>query len=199
MVEKKKESGGTISVRTQIDLSPLEDISRGLDNLSAIIEASMDEAKTTSGENTLQELQRPAPRRKKGVKVRWKTEKQRRYVLGFVLKKDSKGNIIPYKRTGKMRKAWEITQRKSGDKYSIGFRNRVAYTRFVQGTLNLKSLKAATAPQQPFHKDTGWKLAQPIAKKGIISLEEAFQKAFDRRLALEFGIIEKTSRRSRTY
>mgnify|MGYP001333963878 CR=1 FL=1 len=83
-------------------------------------------------------------------KLRWKSERQRRYVLGYVLDRDSQGNVIPYRRTGAARRGWQVR----GD-YAEGFAGiSVANTR--QAAQYIYGSATEVRPQQPFHEDTGW-------------------------------------------
>ena len=188
---------GTISVRVQLDHKGLDSILDGLRDMPKLVRDAANATIKKDGDKIVRQLRKPAPKRR--GPVRWKSEKQRRYVLGFVLKKRKDGSIIPYKRTGKMRKAWELNLKTSGNRTTFSFRNRVGYARFVMGTLNLKSLDDAMDYQQPFHQDTGWQLAQPIVKKGLVTLEETFQKELDRLMTPQFGTIGTASKRSRRY
>ena len=83
------------------------------------------------------------PPRKPGMRIRWKTERQRRYVLANIR--------LPYRRTGWLAKQWFVTPITSAQ---VVVRNKARYAAFVFG-------KA----QQPFHKDRGWKHADEEARK----------------------------------
>ena len=83
------------------------------------------------------------PPKNQRTRVRWKSERQRRYVL-------AKGRL-PYRRTGWLAKQWFVTPTSSAQ---VVVRNKARYAAFVVG-------KA----QQPFHKDRGWKRADEEASK----------------------------------
>ena len=83
------------------------------------------------------------PPRKQGMRIRWKSERQRRYVLANVK--------LPYRRTGWLAKQWFVTPTGNAQ---VVVRNKARYAAFVIG-------KA----QQPFHKDRGWRRADEEASK----------------------------------
>lgn len=74
-------------------------------------------------------------------RLRWTSEKQRRYVIGYVLKKDNRGNIIPYQRRGTYYDTVEVT----ADGKVIIIANTNPVSKYITGRL-----------QQGFHADTGW-------------------------------------------
>ena len=79
--------------------------------------------------------------------IEWKSEKQRRYVMGFVLERDSDGEIIPYQRTYGLQRKWDV--RLEGG--AIVIVNTSEIGRYVFGE-----------DQQPFHANTGWPYAPDI-------------------------------------
>ena len=83
------------------------------------------------------------PPRKQGMRIRWKTERQRRYVLANVK--------LPYQRTGWLAKQWFVTPTSN---VQVVVRNKARYAAFVFGRA-----------QQPFHRDRGWKRADEEASK----------------------------------
>lgn len=87
-------------------------------------------------------------------RLRWASEKQRRYVIGYVLDKDAAGNIIPYERTGEYEEGWEVELLTVEDGGVIVVRNPVPYAAFVGG-----------AWQQPYHEDTGWSRARMVIEE----------------------------------
>lgn len=91
--------------------------------------------------------------------LRWKSERQRRYVMAKLRKE----NNLPYRRTGKLAQGWRVVSNTRGDIGEIAILNSTAYTRFVQGD-----------DAQPFHLDTGWPQANPL----FATWEERLQDAF---------------------
>ena len=83
------------------------------------------------------------PPKSQRMRIRWRSERQRRYVL-------AKGRL-PYRRTGWLAKQWFVTPTGNAQ---VVVRNKARYAAFVVG-------KA----QQPFHKDSGWKRADEEASK----------------------------------
>lgn len=73
--------------------------------------------------------------------LRWKSERQRRYVMAK-LRKD---NNLPYKRTGKLLAGWRVEFEPDADGGLLVVENDTLYARYVVGD-----------DAQPFHLDTGW-------------------------------------------
>lgn len=73
--------------------------------------------------------------------IRWKSERQRRYVLAK-LRED--GNL-PYERTGALLKAWRVVMEADGSGGIMTVENTSPSARYVVGD-----------DAQPFHLDTGW-------------------------------------------
>jgi hypothetical protein len=96
------------------------------------------------------------PPRKPGMRVRWKSRRQRKYVLAKVQ--------LPYRRTGWLAKQWFVTPTSSA---RVVVRNKARYAAFVVG-------KA----QQPFHKDRGWRRADEEASKLVYN--RAVMREFSR-------------------
>jgi len=83
--------------------------------------------------------------------IEWASQRQKNYVLGFVLKRDEQGNIIPYQRSGRFGEAWELnyTELENGGQITI------ANTAKTKRGDNLAQFIVG-ARQQPFHRNTGW-------------------------------------------
>lgn len=95
--------------------------------------------------------------------LRWKSERQRKAYFatnGF-------GHGIPYRRTGKLAKSWDVTFELTGSGGEINIVNDDPKARFVQGD-----------DQQPFHIDTGWRAAAPIAVDAIDEIQDALIEAW---------------------
>jgi len=96
------------------------------------------------------------PPRKPGMRIRWKSERQRRYVLANVKP--------PYRRTGWLAKQWFVTPTSNAQ---VVVRNKARYAAFVFGRA-----------QQPFHRDRGWKRADEEASKLVYN--RAVMREFSR-------------------
>lgn len=101
--------------------------------------------------------------------LRWKSERQRRAFFatnGF-------GKGIPYRRTGKLARAWvmEATRQQRGAGLLI--QNPAKAARFVSGSLARKQT-AALRFKQPFHADTGWLNASPIVLDTVDAVQQDF-------------------------
>jgi hypothetical protein len=90
--------------------------------------------------------------------IEWTSERQRRYVLGYVLERDAEGHIIPYQRTHELIEGWEVVLQLAGDSFAVALTNPFSYTVFVMGKW-----------QQRFHANTGWASALDAAQ--VMSLE----------------------------
>jgi len=112
-----------------------------------------------------------------GMKMRWKSAKQRRYVM---MKLRAEGNL-PRKRTFKLRQGWvstvEVDTKNGAIKVTVentatspDSRGRMTrYQPFVSGDIGLgvsrRSMQRYDKPIQPFHKDRGWNPAAPIIQQ----------------------------------
>lgn len=98
--------------------------------------------------------------------IRWTSDAQRRYVFSQVLKKDKKGKIIPYTRTGKYAAAWQWNAKTTAQGGIFEITNTAQTARkepleqYVQGVR-----------QQQFHKDTGWVSTQPTLHNAATEAE----------------------------
>lgn len=75
--------------------------------------------------------------------IRWASDKQRRYVMAMLRKKDN----LPYKRTGKLAKGWQVLAvfNPKNNSGTLTVDNPADIAKYVYGP-----------DQQPFHRDTGW-------------------------------------------
>lgn len=77
--------------------------------------------------------------------IEWASEKQRIYVVVFVLKGQK------YERTGELIKSWKVGMVQHGDGYfEFTLTNEAWAAQFVYGPR-----------QQPFHRNTGWPTIEP--------------------------------------
>lgn len=117
-------------------------------------------------EQTVAELAQPAPPVR--YPIQWKTERQRRAFFatnGF-------GRGIPTQRTGALGRGWKyiltgdvreglFTVYNDATSRSVLTGELVFYEKFVQGIY-----------QQPFHKNTGWRLSQDILADALVKAED---------------------------
>ena len=82
--------------------------------------------------------------------LRWKSERQRR----FVMAKLSREGNLPYQRTHRLSKGWDIVFTDTADGGVMSAFNETPYARFVQGD-----------DAQPFHLDTNWIQAADVIVK----------------------------------
>lgn len=124
------------------------------------------------------------PPRKLGMKIRWKSKKQQRYVM-MLLKKAAIARGTPddlaYRRTGRLGKSWMYTLSIERDTLRLRVFNTATtkwkgathrLSRFIQGDIGLGTSRSSVwryqAPVQPFHKDRGWNLAAPIIREYVV-------------------------------
>ena len=119
--------------------------------------------------------------------LKWKSEKQRRYVMMLLKRKavdEGHPDDIAYRRTGKLKRGWRyelVTDKKTGsvklkvwndaESYDPIKGITTKYARFVVGDIGLgvsqRSIERYRQPIQPFHADR-WNPAFP-------TIQEAFQ------------------------
>lgn len=136
-------------------------------------------------EPLLTKLRKYPPKRKKGDKMRWKSERQRRYVMMMIAKGE-----ISHDRTGALKRGWQadvtldfgaknlLTVRiQNTAKQRVGKGKGQPYAQYVMGSIGLgkarRSQQRYKRPQQPFHQDTGWKLAYEIIQPAVFDIEDA--------------------------
>ena len=123
--------------------------------------------------------------------IKWTSDRQRRAFFasnGF-------GRGIPTQRTGRVRSWVAVIERTRGGTITARLVNPVSYARFVYGDLNFKSRAVALKPQQQFHRNTGWPLAQPVVDEATQKGRQQFEREFNRRLqALGNFTIRRRSR-----
>jgi len=108
--------------------------------------------------------------------IQWQSEKQRRYVLGYVLKRDSRGNIIPYQRTHDFARGWFSDVDLSTMTISIG------NSAMTQGSPNWPPQPLypflVGERQQAFHKNTGWLYAPDPILDIILSTMDILEEGW---------------------
>ncbi len=82
--------------------------------------------------------------------LRWKSAKQRRYVMAMLRRTDN----LPYRRTHELRDGWEVNLNATSDGGILALENDAPATRYVQGD-----------DAQPMHLVNGWPQAADIVVK----------------------------------
>lgn len=175
--------------RIVADFSSVRGIARALDvtyalsmRMESFVPQAMAKARGTvdrvAVQPTVAQLGAYPPRRL-GMKMRWRSERQRRYVMAMLSATDN----LPYKRTGALGRGWhgevKVDPRSKGLRIRIwndAMQPRwktgepVRYARFVQGDIGIglsrRSAVRYDQAMQPFHKDRGWQPAAPIIRRG---------------------------------
>jgi hypothetical protein len=83
----------------------------------------------------------PPPLSDVNYPLRWKSERQRRYVMAKLRRE----NNLPYQRTGELVDGWEVTIRADPSEGALLVENDTPHARYVQGD-----------DAQPMHLDNGW-------------------------------------------
>jgi hypothetical protein len=89
--------------------------------------------------------------------IEWESRPQERFVKGFILQKDSQGNIIPYKRSGRLARSWGYGLKNVTKGVKFFFKNPTRIAKYVYGSAS-KVVTNARKFQQRFHAITGWPL-----------------------------------------
>lgn len=97
---------------------------------------------------------------------------------------DGFGKGIPYRRTGKVVKAWHLVYSAGQSGGRLTLVNRVPYARFVYG-----GFQPGNSYQQRFHKNTGWSSAIAQRDRLFVSLRAEIERAFNESLQA-FGFID---------
>lgn len=162
----------TIRMTGTYNLTALDDFENFVQGIDAVNQQILNEVRDEIAPDALQELSVDAP--PVARPIQWTTPKQMRYYFGVVAKRDSQGNIIPYKRTGKLRNAWVVEVRGN----AIVIENPSAISKFVYGSL-AQNRSAALRFQQGFHANTGWQPATDTAKKHLDRANELYLIKFE--------------------
>lgn len=122
---------------------------------SSIVESAAAASYEKNHSGMLQELGAYPPKR--SGYMRWASKAQRIAVMAKLRKE---GNL-PYRRSYRLRLSWVSELIKKGFESIISITNQSPYSKWVGGDFG----RGFTKPQQPFHKDTGWKLFEHIRVK----------------------------------
>lgn len=145
------------------------------------------------------------PARQLGMRIRWKSERQRRKVMMLLVKQAKEEGRYPdniaYRRTRGLGKAWEadIKYDKKRGVITVKVENTAArqdertgrmvkIQPFVTGNIGIgkseSSMQRYRRPMQPFHIDRGWQLSAPIIRRYMVEKAPAeAQKRYEERLA----------------
>lgn len=122
---------------------------------------------------------------------RWTSERQRRFVVGFVLKRDAQGRLQRYQRTGALAAAWnvyvdyaalEVTRQftfrllnvlATLDPRKPGQLGKVPDEGVLVSIFNKSPVMRYVEgfQQQGFHKDTGWIFAPTVVGDAVRELD----------------------------
>jgi hypothetical protein len=106
--------------------------------------------------------------------IEWTSDKQRKYVMGYVL------NGKKHQRTNRLVKGWKYKLHVYNRKISLKIYNEEEESKFVFGKVgigtSIRSIKRYSVGKlgerpQRFHRITGWKLAYPLVQKTVLSVE----------------------------
>lgn len=107
----------------------------------------------------------PPNSNRRRIPLRFVSDKQRRYVMGVVLKGK------PYKRTHRLGRAWTYHTNVRNNTLYMAFENKVPYRKFVMGNFGMgrsrRQQRRYLKPMQPFHHDRGWQPAYKITQVAV--------------------------------
>jgi hypothetical protein len=138
------------------------------------------------------------PPRKLGMRIRWKSPKQRRYVMALLRRQaiargveNPQGKDLAYRRTNKLKRGWkyDLIVDKNGLRLIVQnvattrYRGRERrYHQYVSGNIGTGTSRRSRTryrrPIQPFHKDRGWNEAAPIIQKYLDKAREMAQELY---------------------
>jgi len=161
-----------IRFTTKVDTRGINAIQSKIRNLPVASNKALAMAVRVNEAPALAELRDTPPRRPVG-RAEF-TPKQWGFLWASgILKKDSAGRIIPYKRTGKLAAAWSIYAIDTPEGGTFVFQNSSNAARYVVGTLVVNPTQAL-ARRQPFHAKTGWQTATLTAQFWQKSIVESY-------------------------
>lgn len=127
--------------------------------------------------NMRRALKRQVPPRRKypqDYPLEWTSEKQRKYVWGYILKGK------PYTRKNKIQSGWKNKVSIRSNRIVVEMKNSYPESKFVVGLIGMgeskKSIKKYIKPIQRFHTITGWKPAYITVQKYINRAKEDGEK-----------------------
>ena len=101
--------------------------------------------------------------------LKWRSKKQ----LRFVMAKLRRERNIPYQRTGKLKRGWNVTTEKTPDGLIVSVENSTPYARFVTGALPVTS-RSIRQPMFPH-----WYDAELIVSESLVSGEALMVKMWN--------------------
>lgn len=193
-----------------VDINNPESLARAIKALRKMQQgvARLDDTLTAVAEliealfiNDLLAQLRNYPPRKKGMKMRWTSRKQQRYVMALLRRQFEErnghppgpGDDISYVRTGALGEAWQADVVVTRE----GLRVRVYNTAknehgdliapFVQGSIGLGESRQSSSrymrPMQGFHQDRGWAPAYPTIQRYVKQMVQVAEDEFARAIA----------------
>lgn len=139
-------------------------------------------------------------------KVEWVSRRQQRKVSALLRQQaiergdyriGSRGGIVVddlrYERTHQLGRGWKVEPVFDGARFALVVSNPAQSARFVVGSLNMRSLDEAAAPQQPFHAGR-W----PLAAKTVAYWLGLIRADYAERMADTFGDYVKTAAKRRS-
>jgi len=174
-----------IRMTGSFDFEAIDDLATFTQVVNIIHEEILEEVLDEIEPDLITELSEDAP--PVARPIQWTSERQRRAYFAT----DGFGAGIPYRRTGKLRKAWIVEIRGN----AIVVENPSEVSKFVYGSL-AQNRSQALRFQQRFHVNTGWQPATDTVKKHLDRAGDLYIEKFDDRLA---GMASgKTKRRAFT-
>ena len=132
-----------VKFTVQADTRILERVQSQLDALPEQIQRAVDRTTQTADNVRAEIAKQPGAVR---YPIQWTSERQRRAFFatnGF-------GSGIPYRRTGGLGRAWNLTSTRTSNGAVLVLENRNEAAKYVYGFFG------QVQPQQKFHANTGW-------------------------------------------
>lgn len=155
-----------------------------LANIDEIMKAARLQFMRHDVRELLRELKKTGRRRRKGEKVRWTSDRQRRYVMRLL-------GGRPYVRNNQLVGSWVVRVRRLDNERSLFYlTNRKPWVRFVVGawgtSFKPRDIKYYEHFQQGFHADMDWPLAWKPIKAAADLFAQRHTDLFDNLFATLF-------------
>jgi hypothetical protein len=170
----------TIRIRSTSDFEPLDEMIEFVNNIDTVNRLVMEQAQREVEPPFRAELETESPERNYPDDYPLEWESRLQQMAYFASNGFGKG--IPYQRTGKLAKAWELFIVEDANGTSFVVENPADAARYVYGSLAQNTQRAARF-QQRFHKKTGWQTITETVAFWLDAYEEVYLRILDEELA----------------
>lgn len=181
-----------IELDVRMDTRDLDGAIEAVVFLPDVIAEAGDDARDAIKPDLLRQLRQEPPVKRFPIgQFPWTSEKQRRFVLAKLRKDDN----LPYQRSHRLSRSWDVRSRQSRNSYHLIIENPAPAAQYVYGKLDQRGRNAARRPQQRFHQIIGWPLAIDIINPEMERFEQRFEAFINERFEDRLGVSGR--RRSR--